>query len=94
MRAHLKPPGWLSDLRRLLTGKFFKIGNLFFHHKEHFLQLLTSLTLDTYTTDNTALELLTIGHFLDGVILLKPPEFISFSFSDSNFVIQVDSKEQ
>ena len=35
-----------------------------------------------------------IGHFHDGVILLQLPEFISFSFSNSNFVIPVDSKEQ
>ena len=35
-----------------------------------------------------------IGHFHDGVILLQLPEFISFSFSNSNFVIPVESKEQ
>ena len=35
-----------------------------------------------------------IGHFHDGVILLQLPEFISFSFSNVNFVIPVDSKEQ
>ena len=33
-------------------------------------------------------------YFHDGVILLQLPEFISFSFSNSNFVIPVDSKEQ
>ena len=36
----------------------------------------------------------TIGHFHDGVILLQLPEFISFSFSNSNFVIPGESKEQ
>ena len=35
-----------------------------------------------------------IGHFHDGIILLQPPEFISFSFSNANFVIPVESKEQ
>ena len=35
-----------------------------------------------------------IGHFHDGVILLQLPEFISISFSNSDFVIPVDSKEQ
>ena len=35
-----------------------------------------------------------IGHFHDGVILLQLLEFISISFSNSNFVIPVDSKEQ
>ena len=34
-----------------------------------------------------------IGHFHDGIILLQLPEFISFSFTNSNFVIPVDSKE-
>ena len=38
--------------------------------------------------------LLGIGHFHDGVILLQLPEFISFSFSNVNFVITVDSKKQ
>ena len=36
----------------------------------------------------------TIGHLHDGVILLQLPEFISFSFSNSNFVIPGESKEQ
>ena len=35
-----------------------------------------------------------IGHFYDGVIWLQLPEFISFSFSNSNFIIPVESKEQ
>ena len=35
-----------------------------------------------------------IGHFHDGVLLLQLPEFISFSFSNANFVIPVESKEQ
>ena len=35
-----------------------------------------------------------IGHFHYAVILLQLPEFISFSFSNSNFVIPVDSEEQ
>ena len=35
-----------------------------------------------------------IGHFHDDVILLQLPEFISFSFSNSNFLIPVDSKVQ
>ena len=35
-----------------------------------------------------------MSHFHDGVILLQVVEFISFSFSNSNFVIPVDSKEQ
>ena len=36
----------------------------------------------------------TIGHFHDDVILLQQPEFISFSFLNSNFVIPGESKEQ
>ena len=40
------------------------------------------------------LERFSIGHFHDGVILLQLPEFISFSFSNSNFVVPVESKEQ
>ena len=35
-----------------------------------------------------------IGHLHDGVILQQLPEFISFSFSNSNFVIPGESKEQ
>ena len=35
-----------------------------------------------------------IGLFHDDVILLQLPEFISFSFSNRDFVIPVDSKEQ
>ena len=35
-----------------------------------------------------------IGHFHNGVILLQLPEFISFSLSNSNFVIPGESKEQ
>ena len=35
-----------------------------------------------------------IGHFYDGVILLQLPEFISFSLSNSNFVIPGENKEQ
>ena len=34
------------------------------------------------------------GHFHDGVILLQLPEFTSFSFSNSNFVIPGENKEQ
>ena len=45
--------------------------------------------LDSYGTISEA-----IGHFHVGVILLQLPEFISFSFSNVNFVIPVDSKEQ
>ena len=35
-----------------------------------------------------------IGHFHDGVTLLQLPEFILFSFSNSNFVIPVESNKQ
>ena len=39
-------------------------------------------------------SVLPIGHLHDGVILLQLPEFISVSFSNSNFVIPGESKEQ
>ena len=35
-----------------------------------------------------------IGHIYDGVILLQLPEFISFSFSNVNFVIPVKESQQ
>ena len=55
---------------------------------------ITKIYESTADSDQSVHHWAAIGHLHDGVILLQLPEFISFSFSNSNFVIPGENKEQ
>ena len=80
----------------MFGGAYF-IENIYSFKSSCFtLQALTVISIKFIFVISVLIQppkVMRIGHFHYGVILLELPEFILFSFSNSNFVIPVDSKE-